>query len=263
MMEKIGAHLRCVVLGLALLGGWAWPALAQQGNAGWLTAWATSTQDPLPGGFAVGNPALTSPEWAQMFPNSQASDQVFRMIVRANAAGEQVSLRFSNYMGTKPVTFDTLSIARRDHEKAVVAGSSRPIRFGGTDKVTIAPGRDAVSDPVAFAVTPGEDVAVTFHLVGQSGPITWHAKAMTTSWMSAPGAGAASIDDAGTGLPFGLRSWVWLTELQAYKAGAERSAIVAVGDSITDGSGTTIDGNDRWVDFLNRRLLERFHADWK
>lgn len=189
-----------------------------------------------------------------MFPGNQASDQTFRLILRPAAAGDQVRLRFTNATGTKPVTFDSLSIARRSSGKAIAAGSRVPLTFGGANKVTIEPGRDVYSDPAAFAVQPDEDVAIGFHLVGDSGPVTWHAKAMTTSYLTAAGAGDKTADDTGAGLSYELRSWVWLDELQAYKAGAERTTIVAVGDSITDGSGTTIDGNDRWEDFLNKRL---------
>ena len=252
------SRLGAPALALSLLSsiGLPAPSLAQAADSkGWITAWATSVQDPLPAGFAVGNPAPTSPQWAQMFPGSQASNQTFRMVVRPDAAGDQVRLRFSNLMGNKPVTFDHLSIAARAAGKAVVGASRKAIKFGGSDQVTIEPGREIFCDPIDFAVEPGKDVAVTFHVAGDSGPVTWHAKAMATSYMTGSGAGDKTADEAGADLPFELRSWVWLSELQAYKANSpERTAIVAVGDSITDGSGTTIDGHDRWEDFLNKRL---------
>ncbi|GAC1347366.1 MAG: SGNH/GDSL hydrolase family protein [Acetobacteraceae bacterium] len=187
-----------------------------------------------------------------MFPDSQASDQSFRMIVRPQAPGQRVRLRFSNLMGSKPVTFDNVSIATRANGKSLVAGTSVPLTFNGSSKVTIDRGAELYCDAVAFDVVPERDVAVSFHVVGDSGPITWHAKAMTTSYLSAPGAGAQL--DSGTSLTSEVRSWLWLTELQAFQPNVERHAIVAIGDSITDGSGTTIDGNDRWEDFLNKRL---------
>ena len=247
-----------LALAIAFVGAMGLPnyACAQSmGAKGWVTAWATSTQDPLPAGFAVGNPAANSPQWAQMFPGNQASNQTFRLIVRPQAVGEQVRLRFSNLMGNKPVSFDSLSIAPRTAGKAIAGAARKPIRFGGAEKVTIEPGRDVFSDPIDFALTPEQDVAVTFHVVGDSGPITWHAKAMTTSYMNASGAGDKTADAVGADLQYELRSWLWLSEVQAYKAGSpNRTTIVAIGDSITDGSGTTIDGNDRWEDFLNKRL---------
>lgn len=251
-------RLRASFLALTLLSALALApnSYAQtMGAKGWVTSWATSTQDPLPAGFAVGNPPVNSPQWAQMFPGNQASNQTFRMIVRPQAGGEQVRLRFSNLVGNKPVTFDRLSVAQRVNGKIIDGTSRKPVSFGGANKVTLAAGQDIYSDPINFAVTPEKDVAVTFRVVGDSGPITWHAKAMTTSYMSGSGTGDKTEDVNGADLQFSLRSWVWLTEMQSYKASSpDRKAIVAIGDSITDGSGTTIDGNDRWVDFLNRRL---------
>ena len=73
--------------------------------------------------------------------------------------------------------------------------------------------------------------------------------------MTGPGAGDKAADTSGDSFQYEVRSWLWLSELQAFKADApDRRTIVAIGDSITDGSGTTVDGHDRWTDFLNRRL---------
>jgi lysophospholipase L1-like esterase len=254
--RRLAKPFAALSLALASILAIAPSAAAQTpGLKGWITSWATSTQDPLPAGFALGNPPANSPQWAQMFPGNQASNQTFRLIIRPQAGGDQVRLRFSNLMGNKPVTFDKLSIAQRVEGKAINVPSRKLITFGGANNVTLVPGQDIYSDPIGFSVAPEKDVAVTFHVVGDSGAITWHAKAMTTSYMSGSGTGDKTEDSNGADLQFNLRSWVWLTELQSYKASApERRAIVAIGDSITDGSGTTIDGNDRWTDFLNKRL---------
>ena len=253
-VSKLFNRLSSIALSLSLAVGIVTPSAAQEpGSRGWITSWATAMQDPLPAGFAVGNPPVTSSDWKQMFPDNQVSDQSFRMIVRPQAPGQRVRLRFSNLMGSKPVTFDGVSIATRSSNKSLVAGTSVQLTFNGATKVTIARATEVFCDAVAFDVVPERDVAVSFHVVGDSGPITWHAKAMTTSYLSAPGAGA-QLNDAGTSLVSEVRSWLWLTELQAFQPDSERHAIVAVGDSITDGSGTTIDGNDRWEDFLNKRL---------
>ena len=232
------------------------PSLAQEaGSKGWVTAWATSMQGPLPAGFAFGNPPATSEQWAQMFPGNQASDQTFRLIVRPGADGDKLRLRFSNLMGNKPVTFSNVSIAARSSGKAILGASRKPVTFGGSNRTTIQPGHEVLCDPVEFGLEADKDVAVTFHVVGDAGNVAWHAKAMNTSYMTAGGSGDKTADEAGTDLQYELRSWVWLSELQAYKASTpERTTIVAIGDSITDGTGTTVDGHDRWGDFLNRRL---------
>ena len=244
---------------MALAGGAALAfcmsaAWAAEDTSGWVTAWATATQDPLPAGFAIGNPAANSPEWGLMFPNQRANNQTFRMMVRPFLSGDRIRLRFSNLMGDRPVTLDSLSVAQRGSGREIVAASQKKVTFGGADGVTIAPGRDVLTDVLDFAVEPEKDVAVTFHLVGESGAITWHAKAMETSYLNAAGAGDATKDVSGAALDRQIRSWLWLNELQAWRNEPGRATIVAIGDSITDGSGTTIDGHDRWTDFLNRRL---------
>lgn len=242
------AAAACAVLAVAAVAA----AQAPDGR-GWVSAWTTAMQDPLPAGFAAGNPPPTSPQWAAMFTADRARDQTFRQIVRPLAGGEKLRIRLSNLSGDRPLTLQNVSIAPRSSGRAIVASASRRLTFGGAGWVTIAPGREAYSDVVDFALEPEKDVAVTMHLAGDSGAITWHAKALVTSYLNGPGDGDRTGDASGAALPHELRSWLWLAEIQAWRD-AERSTIVAVGDSITDGTASTIDGHDRWPDVLNRRL---------
>ena len=243
------------VLAGALLAGLSCFALAQAPDTkGWVTAWVTAMQDPLPTGFPAGNPALNSPQWAQMFPEQRANDQTFRLVVRPLAGGDRIRLRFSNLMGDKPVSFDNVSVAQRDAGRQVVAATSKRVLFNRANTVTIQPGREAFSDVLDFVLAPERDIAVSFHLAGASGAITWHAKALVTSYMNGAGGGDQTADPSGAPLTHEIRSWMWLAEVQAWQPNVERSTIVALGDSITDGSVSTIDGHDRWPDFLNKRL---------
>ena len=246
---RVRAGALALLWSAALAGAASAEAPADQTRA-WVTAWATSIQDPLPAGFPTGSPPLD-----KVLPRDRAVDQSFRLIVRPLAGGDAIRVRFSNLTGTQPVTLAGIKVGLRQAGRAVA--EQRPVRFGGADAVTIAPGRDALSDPLNFALAPERDVAVSFHLRGESGPIAWHAKAMTTSYATAPGAGDRTADAAGADFAHEIRSWPWLTEVQARDAGApERTAIVALGDSITDGTGSTVDGHDRWTDVLARRLRE-------
>lgn len=239
----------------ACAGLWiAFGAAAQEPDSrGWVSAWTTAMQDPLPAGFPAGNPPTNSPQWAAMFNANRANDQTFRQLVRPLAGGEKLRIRLSNLMGDKPVTLQNVSIAPRVAGREIVAASSRRLTFNGAARVTIAPGREIYSDTVDFKLEPEKDVAVTMHLVGDSGAITWHAKALVTSYMNGPGGGDRSGDASGAMLPHEIRSWLWLAEIQAWRD-TDRSTIVAIGDSITDGTASTIDGHDRWPDVLNRRL---------
>jgi lysophospholipase L1-like esterase len=135
------------------------------------------------------------------------------------------------------------------------------VHFGGKAAVTIPAGTSVWSDPVdlPFASTPaavdlaGRKLAVSFHVAGESGPMTWHAKALTTSYLSRPGAGAKGQLEDESAFPFTTTSWYFLDAVDVMAPAATR-VIVAFGDSITDGTASTLNGDDRWPNALSRRL---------
>ena len=133
------------------------------------------------------------------------------------------------------------------------------MNFGGKSAVTIPPGRSVwsdvvtlpfVTDPKAYA---GRKLAVSFHVAGESGPMTWHAKALQTSYVSPPGSGAKGDADDESAFPYSTASWYFLDAVDVM-APAETRVIVCFGDSITDGTASTMNGDDRWPDVLSRRL---------
>lgn len=99
----------------------------------------------------------------------------------------------------------------------------------------------------------GRKLAVSFHVVGESGPMTWHAKALQTSYVSPPGSGARGHEEGEAAFPYGTSSWFFLDAVEM-RAPAGAFAVVAFGDSITDGTASTMNGDDRWPDVLSRRL---------
>jgi len=224
----------------------------------WIAAWAASAHGP----YAVGNPTA-QPELKFAFPDAArgASDQSFRLIVRPDVWGKQARLRLSNAFGTKPVTFDGVYVGLQNSGAAVLAGTSRAVTFAGKPSVTVAPGADVVSDPVAlpFVRNPadpmlvGRRLAVSFHVAGESGPMTWHAKALTTSYLSMPGTGARSSDESELSFPLSSTSWYFLDAIYM-TAPPHTRVIVAFGDSITDGTASTLNADDRWPDVFARRL---------
>jgi lysophospholipase L1-like esterase len=257
--------LRSLLLGAAVLAS---PVAAgaqpvQKSGEKWVTAWAASVQGPYP----VGNPSA-QPDLRFAFPSAEtgAHDQSFRLIVRPDIWGRQIRLRLSNALGTRPVTFDDVHAGLQLSGAALVPGSSRPVSFGGRRAVTIAPGQsvwsDAVSLPFAaanLAALAYRKLAVSFHVAGDSGPMTWHAKALTTSYVTAPGLGAVGAAEDEALFPYSTASWYFLDALDVM-APADTRAIVAFGDSITDGTASTLNGDDRWPDVLSRRL-HAIHGD--
>jgi lysophospholipase L1-like esterase len=202
-------------------------------------------------------------------PEQGARDMSFRMIVKPDVWGTRARIRLSNVFGTKPVTFDGAFVGLQESGSAVVAGTNRAITFKGKPGITVAPGQSVISDPVAlpFVRSPsdpmlkGRKLAVSFHVTGESGPITWHAKSLVTSYLTAPGAGSKGGEVAETAFPYSTTSWYFLDELDMF-TGDKTTAIVAFGDSITDGTMTTLNGDDRWSDVLSRRLHARFGEEF-
>jgi lysophospholipase L1-like esterase len=242
-----------LAVGLCLIGS----ASAQQEQR-WVVSWTGSAQGPYP----IGNPSA-QPDQRFAFPSPEAgaNDQTFRLIVRPGLWGREARLRFSNVFGTRPITLDGDFVGLQLGGAVLVGGTNRPVTFGGKHTITIAPGSSAWSDAAALsfgraAAAPelaARKLAVSFHVTGESGPMTWHAKALTTSYITAPGAGSKGKDEGEAAFPYSTASRFFLDAVEM-TAPQESFAVVAFGDSITDGTASTMNGDDRWPDVLARRL---------
>jgi lysophospholipase L1-like esterase len=265
MLTATRQLLAVIVLATTFAFGILSPAVAAPTN--FVVAWAASAQGPYP----IGN-ATAQPELRFAFPDAAkgATDQSFRLIVRPDIWGKQARIRLSNAFGTQPVTFDAVHAGLQQSGSAIVPGTNRPVTFGAKTTVTIAPGKSAVSDAVilpfvkdpADKMLTGRRLAVSFHVSGDSGPMTWHAKALTTSYISPPGNGGPSNKSSPAGeseqaFPYSTTSWYFLDAVDM-SAPAGTKAIVAFGDSITDGTASTINGDDRWPDVFARSLHARY-----
>jgi lysophospholipase L1-like esterase len=238
-------------------------AMAQQGPAraappsSWVAGWTASAQGPYPVGNATAQPEL---KFALPSAEAGASDQTFRLIVRPDIWGGKARIRLSNAFGTKPVVFDGVYVGLQSTGAVLVPQSNRPVTFAGKPSVTVPPGRSVLSDAVALpwvktATDPmlaNRKLAVSFHVAGDTGPITWHAKALTTSYLSGPHAGALGGHEDEQAFPFSTTSWYFLDEVDMDVPGAK--TVVAFGDSITDGTASTLNGDDRWPDVFSRRV---------
>lgn len=232
-------------------------SLAAGAEAGWVASWTAAVHGPYPSGNAVGQPDLRF-----AFPEPSANDQTFRLIVRPDIWGRRIRLRFSNVFGAQPVSFDNVFVGLQESGSAVVPSTNKRVTFSkGQPALNIPPGESAYSDAVDLdfvkntpsGETMGRKLAVSFHVVGASGPMTWHAKALTTSYITAPKAGAHSAEELGDAFLYSTTSWYFLDAVEVL-APSGIPVIVAFGDSITDGTGSTLNGDDRWPDVLSRRL---------
>ncbi|MBU6379296.1 MAG: lysophospholipase [Gammaproteobacteria bacterium] len=222
-----------------------------------MTTWAGSIQGPYPCGSPIGQPDLSL-----AFPDPiGACDQVMRMIVRPARWSRRMRIRLANTFGDRSITFSRLSVGLQCGGATLVPRSERSITFGTAANLKLGPGDSRWSDPVEVSWVEagreheleGQKLAVTFRVDGASGPMSWHAKAMATSYLGWPGQRPRQSGEDDATLPFRTTSWFFLDAVDGWLP-LECRTVVAFGDSLTDGTNTTLNGYDRWTDVLQRRL---------
>lgn len=174
--------------------------------------------------------------------------QSLRQVVRLSAAGGRVRVRLSHAYGASPVRVAGASVGRAAEGAAVRPGSLTRLTFGGADGVAIPARGEAVSDAAHLAVAAGESVAVTLYFDAATGPATFHAQAFTVGHR---GEGDLSQASGGEGFDAETESWYFLSAVET-DAG-RTDAVALLGDSITDGFGSTVGADRRWSDALAQR----------
>lgn len=224
-------NLRHLALTACLASLLSLPALAADH---WVGTWATA---PV---------ALPNPE-----AKYGAAETTYREIVHISIGGDSARIILTNEFGLAPLTVNAASIAPRTQGSEIDIANARPLTFSGRTSITIPAGALAVSDPVALKLPALSDVAVSFVLPAQSIPqVTRHSFANQTSY-TAPGnvSGAKTLEN-----PSEITDWPFLKGIDVRTSDGKAGAIVAFGDSITDGAHSTRDANQRWPDLLAQRL---------
>jgi lysophospholipase L1-like esterase len=214
-------------------------ALATAGMAGpdphWVGTWAAS-------------PQLT--EERNLPPEEPGfSDTTLRQVAHVSLGGHRLRVRFSNAFGERALTLRSVHIARSTGGSAIDVKTARALTFHGRPSVTIPAGALMVSDPLDFDLASLSEVAVTVHVRGAPVGVTGHPGSRTTSYFQAGESASAPQ------LPEAVRvdHWYFLSGIDVV-AEPPAAAVAVLGDSITDGRGSTTNGNDRWPDNLGRRL---------
>jgi lysophospholipase L1-like esterase len=209
----------------------------------------------------VSMPQLTEPHNLPPAPFTQdglvLADSTLRQTVRVSVGGRQMRLRFSNAFGGVALPVTKVSVALPADGAAGVtgiqAGTSRPVTFSGRPGVTIPVGAQAVSDPLNLTVAARSNLTVTVYLAtGQASTnITSHPGSRTSSHI-VPGDHVTDQDLTGATR---TDHWYFLSGVEVWSPGGA-AGVVMLGDSLTDGRGSTTNGNDRWPD----QLLDRLQA---
>ncbi|MBN1569844.1 MAG: SGNH/GDSL hydrolase family protein [Acidobacteria bacterium] len=155
------------------------------------------------------------------------------MIVRPSIGGQRLRVRFSNEFGTAPMTIASAHIALTAEGSRIQAATDRALTFGGSPKITIPAGAPAFSDPVDIAVKPFAEVSISIYLPGPAPASSIHEQALHDAYISGPGdlTSRAELPGAVT-----KQTWYFLSGIDIW-APAGNAAIVAFGDSITQGYG--------------------------
>ncbi|VVE14661.1 G-D-S-L family lipolytic protein [Pandoraea cepalis] len=218
------------------------------------TAAATTVfaQNARVGVWATAPQAVAQHPAAPSFNRAPAvGGRTVRQIVYPTLSGGEVRVRFSNAYGTQPLVIERASLAVALRGAAVDAGSLREMTFGAQPTARIAPGASLESDPLPFAVRAGTPLAVSLFTREATPPTTWHKIAQETAFLS----GAGDFVDAAqaSAYPKRFTNTLWLAGVSVVPE-RPAQAIVAIGDSITDGMRSTLNANRRWPDGLARRL---------
>ncbi|HEX6271677.1 MAG TPA: SGNH/GDSL hydrolase family protein [Polyangiaceae bacterium] len=200
----------------------------------WVGTWATSQQ-------------LTEP--SNLPPAPGLWGNTLRQVVHVSIGGERIRVRFSNQYGYRPLTLDAVHVAASAGAGTIDPSTGVSLTFSGSPSVTIEPGATTLSDPFDFELAPLSDVAVSAVVGDTQNDHTGHPGSRATSYI----ASGDAATEANLPSPVTTEHWYLLAGIDVL-ANAGARAVVAFGDSITDGRGSTTNGNDRWPDALARRL---------
>jgi lysophospholipase L1-like esterase len=224
------------VLGLVSVLVCAHAASALTQPPHWVASWAAAQQVPEP---------------ANALPVEALHDATARQIFRLSIGGHRLRVHLTNVYGTSPLHFTAVHIARpyATNSSAVDPATDRALTFAGQSDVVVPAGAEYLSDPVEYPVAALTDIAVSFHLDAPPSVETSHPGSRTTSYyMHGDQTAAAQLKDAQH-----VDHWFQVSAIDV-EAAPGSAAIVALGDSITDGRGSTTNGNDRWTNLLAARL---------
>ena len=201
-------------------------------EARWVTAWGTSLQG---------------------LGDSGTTNATVRMIARVTSSGDSVRVRIANTYGARALRVSAVAVGQRMRDARLLPGSSRHVTFDGGASVSIPPGSSVQSDAVEMRVVAYQDLAVSLHIPDTDVRPSQHRGARVTSYLSANGAGDVTADETGEPFVETTVSMFWLKSIDVHSK-TSGGAVVAFGDSITDGSCVSVDGYDRWEDWLGVRL---------
>lgn len=202
----------------------------------WVRTWAAAPRGPDAEVAALGSFAGTT----------------LRQVVRISGGGARVRIRFTNEYGTAPLTIGTAQVGLAAPGGGVVPSSDRVLTFAGRTTATVPTGAPILSDPVDLPLPALAELSISLYLPEPVPSCTGHGMGVQTCW-TIPGDAVAATCLPATARPLPLHALISAVEVLP---DGPAEAIVVIGDSITEGSGSTPDADRRWTDRLAERLTE-------
>jgi len=255
-VQRFTSLLCLVTVGVLTLSGNA-QKLVEKRSDHWVSTWATA-QELAP--VAVDPPqvpvGVVRPNFNRARGGGPRTDvpgtlenQTIRMIVHTTIGGSKVRVQISNAFGKKPLVIGAASFALRKSESEIDEATLRPLTFGGRSSITVQPGVLVLSDALIFELKPLCDIAISLFVSKDSGAPTAHTLGLHTSYISK----GDTTTDAAIAQSTTTLAYLWLSSVDVV-ASPKAFAIVALGDSITDGFKATPDANQAWPTLLANRF---------
>jgi lysophospholipase L1-like esterase len=239
------------------------PGVRQEPNEKWVCTWGTAQQlddvafpnIKLPPNFKMPEqppppkPGELGSNPSIFYVPSDLKDRTVRMIVHTSIGGKKIRVNLSNALGHKPVKIGSAHIALYKSDGAVIPGTDRTITFNDKPSCTLLPGVLLLSDPVDMEISPFTDLAVSLYFPEVTGVPAEHRLGLHTTYISNGNrAGEETMPDTEK-----TYAYLWFAGIDVLSK-ADAFAVVALGDSITDGFATTLDENKAWPALLAKRL---------
>jgi lysophospholipase L1-like esterase len=212
--------------------------------AEWVQTWGAAPLPPTP----AQGPFPATPGF---------NNQTIRQSIRVSVGGDRIRLRLTNEYGTKPLAIGAVRVALADEKGNIRSGTERAVLFSGQPATTVPAGSPYLSDPVDLPVSALSSLLISLYLPEDTGACTCHATGMQNAFVSEAGDFTAKPFTPARTLQ--VRAFISGVDVETPRAAR---AVVVLGDSISDGVGSTTDANRRWPDLLANRLNAKGTGGW-
>lgn len=180
--------------------------------------------------------------------NNQMTNRSVRQVVKVSIGGNVIRLQLSNELSSEPIEIASVYIAKAGNGSEIYKTSVKYLQFGKKRGVIVPAGKAVFSDALKFKLQPLERVSITINYLKAPKEPTVHMGSRTTSYI------LRGTTNAYSDFTTAFKEDHWFNISAIDVLDATSSSIAILGNSITDGKGSTTNAQDRWPDFLSAAL---------